>query len=153
MVATLNVKERRRLSVLAHAFKQLSSKLVNKAARDLLEDGKQYDVAIKIDGSIDGHEIPRQSIGGTLTVGHDEKTTSNENANPAHVLAIALEMMPKTKRRALLDNLPKQFTAGGAQLPEVSDEALHEAEGLFKQLRGRKEKTRRGGVAFVQNAD
>lgn len=149
----LNPKQRRNLSVVAHALKHLTGKITGKAARDLLEDGQQYDVTLTIDATVGGQDLPRQKFAGELTVGHDEKTSSNENPDPAHVLALALELMPKTKRRQLLDNLPRQFTAEGKQLP-ACDESLHkEAEGLLKQLRGRKEKTRRGGVAFIPSSD
>ena len=149
----MNDKQRRFLSVLSHALKQLCGKTTNKAARDLLMDGTAYEVEVAIDAKVNGTPLPRQVIGGTLQVNHDEKTTSNENPNPAHVLALALSLMPKTKRRSLLDELPKQFSELGQTLPEVDDDLLHEAEGLLKRLRARKEKTRRGGVSFVQTSD
>lgn len=134
-------------SVLWHALERYAKKQGDRA---LLDPGVKHDVKIELAGHVDGRFITRE-IFGELSVDHDQTAASSSAPNAPHLVALLLDALPKTKRRAILNDLPTQFLAAG-ELPAVSEELLSAAITLLEKLRATKTATKRGNVAFRPTA-
>lgn len=130
---------------------QALAKLADKeSSRDVLPDGAAYVVEGVFSGEVDGQAVSLD-VEGKLCVGHESVQASSIAPCAAHVLALALEQIPKTRRGQILDILPKQFSELG-ELPPVSHDLVDSAEALLTSLRSRKTVTRRGTVHFSRAA-
>lgn len=137
----------RRAAYLWHSLAYIAGKEAGKeGVRDLLEAGSAVSVAGLIDGSV-GKAAITLPFAGILQVGHDATVASSSAPKTSDVLAIALEWMPITKRKALLVELPEVFAATGA-LPPIDEVLRQLAEDLLSKLRQTKQTLRRGTVRY-----
>jgi len=115
--------------------------------RDHLNPGS-HEVEGTFAGEVDGEPFAYK-VAGDLHIAPDGASSKSVAAPPEEVLAYCLQYVPKTKRPAILDRLPKLFTENGQAMPECDDERLlTECELLLGKLRSRTQGTKRGTVSF-----
>lgn len=128
------------------AFMALAKFGAKEADRELLKAGDAIAVNLNVCGNVNGRFFTDDVIG-TLQVGADQTAASSSGPDHAHLVAVLLESMPRTKRRHFLDALPAGYLETKT-LPTVAPETLSAAETLLDRLRDRQTVTRKGNVRF-----
>ena len=114
---------------------------------DLLKPGF-YEVALTVDGTVDGHKWARE-INGTLTVGMDSGPVASSSTPWADLLQSALCWLTAKDRQTWLATLASGEIPPTACSPEKAATVAAEMEPALKAYRGTKSATKRGNVAFV----
>lgn len=117
--------------------------------RDHLNPGT-HEVAGVFAGEVDGDPI-QLDLAGQLQIGVDATAASSKGEPPAHVLALCLSHVPKTRRSAILDDLPEHYSRDGV-LPAADPQLLVASEKLLESLRSRSTVSRKGTVHFSRAA-
>jgi hypothetical protein len=132
-------------TILFAALEKIAKK---ETRRELLEAGTAHRCTLSVSGTIDGLVFRGEKIEGNLAIGHDWTKASSTAAPPAEVVAYLLALLPKTKRTALLAELPDAFLRSGGKLPAIDANRLAEAETLLERLRSRKDQQFSGSVTW-----
>ena len=117
------------------------------AHRDLLKPGF-YEVALTVDGTVDGHKWARE-INGTLTVGMDSGPVASSSTPWADLLQSALCWLTAKDRQTWLATLASGEIPPTACSPEKAATVAAEMEPALKAYRATKTAPKRGNVAFV----
>lgn len=131
----------------AAVWAALSKIAAKEFLREQLAGGASHTVDLSIVAAVDGKKGFKEHFTAMLTVGHDSQRGSSQACDPARVIALALELVPKTKRQAFLDELPAQFAARENELPDVSAELQEQCEKLLEKLRSHTSITIKGSVS------
>jgi hypothetical protein len=114
--------------------------------RDCLPDGKGFDVVLRVAGELKTKPFACE-IEARVAIGKDQQRCCSEAAPQAHLLAYVFSLMPKTRRDALLLELPEQFAEADERLPDVPAALVEAAENLLDRLRAKRQETTRGPVS------
>jgi hypothetical protein len=136
----------RDLEIDAAMWHALAKHAAKQADREQLRAGQTYDVKIDLCGHIAGR-WRHAELGGVLTVDHDQTQARSSACDQAHLVAVLLEALPATRRRALLADLPQRYLET-KELPPVEDATLSAAELLLGKLRTAEPSLRKGNVSF-----
>jgi hypothetical protein len=134
----------------AAAWTALAKYATKEADRELLKPGEEIPIALDVTGHVNGHWFC-EDVRGKLQIGFDQTAATSTGPDQAHLVAVPLEAMPKTRRRQLLDSLPAGYLKTKS-LPIVAPETLSAAETLLERLRDRQTVTRKGNVRFEPQA-
>ena len=91
----MNESELMAKSVANHAIASFGKREAN---RSLLSDGSNHVVDLRVKGNVGAVKVSFP-IRGTLTVGIENPTGSTSRPNVKMLLGLALDLMPKTKRK------------------------------------------------------
>jgi hypothetical protein len=132
-------------SLRAIALAALQHYAVKEGDRDQLADGSSHDVALAIEGTVDGEEFA-DAVLGRLKINHEEETASSSAIPPNIIVGYLLSQIPSKRRRELIEILPDQYLQAGRL--EVDEELVAAAARLLTRLRTKVTQTRRGSVRF-----
>jgi len=134
------------LSVLWHALEKAGDKRKDEKVRERLPAGGKIPVGVTVTGKVDSRPV-ELSIDGHLQVAHDGTTGRKTLPDVPMLLAIVLAYVPKTRRAAILEELPQAF-AETKTLPAADPELLELATELVADLTITETRPRAGAVSF-----
>jgi hypothetical protein len=115
--------------------------------REQLPAASAHTIDLSITAAVDGKPGFQQHYTAMLTVCADGTRGSSQACEPARVIALLLDLVPKTKRETFLAELPAQFAAGDNALPDAPPALQEQAEKLLEKLRAHSTITIKGAVS------
>jgi len=134
-----------------HAMWAAIEKIAQKTKRRDLVPACQEEFALRIVGRIGRMAVDRRATG-SITVADDGEMAKSIAPDAAHVLALVLAAAPKTRRTALLEELPEKLRRDG-ELPGVEPERMAEAKAMLKSLRRTDTVPKKGNVTVAFGLD
>ena len=115
--------------------------------KEQIPEGLTTPLLLSFYAEVDGKKALDATAEGIINVGVGTTRVSSGVPSASAIAAYLLTQMPKTRRAAILANLPTEYAAAGGEFPGVQAADVEAAKQLCQQIRAAQPQPCRGTVS------